>query len=348
MKFDIKLSKEERLKEVNEYFKYYTPYHEYIDEKFNVHPKQSDALSHDDKTCKELESIANYLLYSGESNNKKDVEYNFYTERQLKEKLNKDASYEEVIEGLYNNTDDVNTINFILENKNYKKAIEQKIFKSDMDIPVIKKYEDYKLMLLMKLNGLRNTNHDKALQRKIVKQIKSIKTDQIICKDAIKGTIYFKSPLHDSTCIDYDQFDFLEHKHVKQLLNCTNNNVMNDLGCLVSDINYILDKLNLNVEELQILNLSRHNKTQQQIADKANCTQPYVNKILTRIASKVVKYYFKMFEDWYYLVVSKGNYKVCLKCGEIKLATKSYFDKKNDNKDGFDHRCKVCVGNRGK
>lgn len=48
------------------------------------------------------------------------------------------------------------------------------------------------------------------------------------------------------------------------------------------------------------------------------------------------------FLDWYYLVVEKGSYKTCSRCGKIKLAHNKYFSKNSTSKDGFYSICKDC------
>ena len=48
------------------------------------------------------------------------------------------------------------------------------------------------------------------------------------------------------------------------------------------------------------------------------------------------------FLDWYYLVVEKGTYKKCSRCGKIKLAHNKYFSKNSTSKDGFYSICKDC------
>ena len=46
--------------------------------------------------------------------------------------------------------------------------------------------------------------------------------------------------------------------------------------------------------------------------------------------------------DWHYLVVEKGKYKKCSRCGQIKLAHNKYFSKNKTSKDGFYSICKKC------
>ena len=61
-------------------------------------------------------------------------------------------------------------------------------------------------------------------------------------------------------------------------------------------------------------------------------------KIPNLIASKAED----KFLDWYYLVMEKGTYKKCSRCGQIKLAHNKYFSKNSTSKDGFYSICKDC------
>lgn len=51
-------------------------------------------------------------------------------------------------------------------------------------------------------------------------------------------------------------------------------------------------------------------------------------------------------EEFYYMYISKGKYKKCSKCGEIKLVQR--FAKDGSRKDGYDPRCKKCKQNMDK
>lgn len=54
------------------------------------------------------------------------------------------------------------------------------------------------------------------------------------------------------------------------------------------------------------------------------------------------------FLDWYFLVVEKGKYKKCSRCGQIKLANNKNFSKNKTSKDGWYSICKHCRSKKGK
>jgi len=304
-----------------------------------------EKLSHDNNVCKALESMANYILFADDAEKVRKIEYNFYTPYQMRTKFGKENSKEipfsELVDKSYNGIVDDNVINFIVEQDyNYKKCKDQEIFKKDLNIPIIRDYEIYKKALHKK--SLEIPNKKNKVKRLLCKTMKEVKSDQIYCKDAIKGTVYFKAPLRDTKDIDYDQFDFLDFKHVKALLSCTNSNIITDLGCLVTDMNNILKKIHLKKEEKEVISLIRRNIVQEEIAYHLNCTHQNVKQIIGRICNRVIKMYFKVYEDWYYLNISKGKYKQCSICAEIKLLTNRNFSPDKRNKDGYYSYCKIC------
>ena len=52
--------------------------------------------------------------------------------------------------------------------------------------------------------------------------------------------------------------------------------------------------------------------------------------------------------DWYFLNQTKGKYKRCSRCGEIKLAHNKYFSKNKTSRDGFYSICKSCRNAKAK
>lgn len=77
------------------------------------------------------------------------------------------------------------------------------------------------------------------------------------------------------------------------------------------------------------------------LADKLDWEYNKTRKIFDRLCKDCHSAFIEMFEEeFYYMNIVHGNYKKCSKCGEIKLVQR--FDKKSDNKDGYDNRCKKC------
>jgi hypothetical protein len=314
-----------------------------------------DNLSSSNNVCKELEKMADYILFApdGERINKK-MKYNFYTEEDYNRKLKKEKSLIEQANNYVNEnnikdcTED-EAIDFLINSgKNYKKSIKQKITMKDLNDKELYCLRDYEKLLIWLKQQLHNENkkdakeHDSKRRFFYGNQIGEIKKEQKLCKDMIKRTIYFKQPLSDSTVIDYEQFDFFDKEHVMALLKINpRTDLTSDLACLTQDLNNLLKKCNLNTNELKVLDMWRiEDSTQESIASYLKITQQLVSAMLNRICWKVINQYEKEYEDWYYLNVVKGKYKKCRCCNEVKLTNK--FGKDERNKDSLKSYCREC------
>lgn len=380
-KLDYSLCQKERLdlaenilygenNSLNPYFE------EYFDNYYKVHAGQLDPLAEDDNVCQALDSIANYILYSPDSERiTKKTKYNFYTEQKLQEKINKEISIEEVVDTFKNNNKnfDSNIYNEVLDflvvkGHNNKRIVKQKIymndlcdhdfdqkiiFKNDGKINKNKKYTkqevenlilSYQSLIFLYqgiLQQLKLKGSPKYTQRIVGKKIKDLKEDQITAKDQIKGTIYFKKIIPDSDCVDYQMFDFKNKKHVMALLKCFPKPLTNEMGMLTFDLQNLINQCDLNEDELKTLTLYRDEDfTLDKIANEIGENRDNVRMKIEKIANRVIKKYNDQYIDWLYLNCLKGTYKTCPLCGEIKLVQQ--FGKDSTKKDGYHLYCKTC------
>lgn len=302
-------------------------------------------LSSDINVCREIEKMADYVLFSpdGERITKKTI-YNFYPKEIFEQKIRKEEKISAfgALEDEQRNED---VIDFLIrEGENYKKQIQQKItFKdlNDVALSVLKEYEKF----INKLRNMLSAKGDSlsfSEKKKLRQMISSLIDDEIHVKDKVKGTIYFKQVLKDSTVVDYNQFDFTNKNHVLALLKVPKRTDLNeDLACLIFDLESLIKNTNLTHLEKQVLKLWRlEDETQESIAVHLGVTQPYISKILNSIATKIGNQYTKEYIDWYYLEVEKGTYKKCSECGEVKLIAE--FNKDSKSRDGYKNICKTC------
>lgn len=331
-------------------------FEEFFSDWYNPHLTKDDCLSEDHNVFQELEKMANYILYApdGERITLK-TKYNFYTAPKFQERLSKDISIDDMVARAEENSEDDEDTNMydevidflIRQGNNYKVAIKQVITKEDLqdkELKVVKDYQDAIDHLRNKLQSLREANKDYPMQRRIMRALRELKHDQLIAKDQIKGTIYFKEVLPDSTVIDYDQFDFFDKEHVMALLKMPPvENLMTDVGCLIYDLNRLLEQCELTPADFRILELYRQeDMSLENIADKLGSTRQNIYIALEKICNKIIDAYEGVYEDWYYLNKVKGKYKRCNKCNKIKVANERNFSANSSSKDGFYSICRLC------
>lgn len=364
-KLDFSLTQHDRIKKAQEITNH-AYWNEYFDNYFKAELTQDDNLSDHINVCQVLNSIANYILFSpdGERINKK-VKYNFYTEKTFNEILCRESSIEskaeDAVSGLdhYDGDEAISNqysevINYLVrQTENYKKEIAQQIYAEDLSNEYLKSYHDAiwhcRLLCQKYTEEIKELNRQgksayKLVNKKkfLMKHMREMKLDQLICKDKLFGTIYFKQPLPDSCDTDYDQFDFFDESHVRALLMMKNTDLQTDVGCLVQDLKNLIKNITFDPLEREIIFLLKSDNTNIEIADILGIKRQYIDAKIQKIAKKIVQEYYIVYEDWYFLNICKGKYKQCSKCGQIKLATDTYFDVEQKGLYGLKSICKKC------
>lgn len=142
------------------------------------------------------------------------------------------------------------------------------------------------------------------------------------------------------------KFDLLlDYKRSWDLVNDTYvylNNYTEEVLCLYTWIDEVIKKCNLTDVQHEILCRYMNGHNEKDISITYCCSQQSICKTIDNICYKIHKCYLSTYEDWINLNLIKGTYKKCSKCGEIKLASKSYFSPDKRNYDGFHSFCKCC------
>jgi DNA-binding CsgD family transcriptional regulator len=307
---------------------------------------KEDYLSHEINVCKVIELISEYILFAPDAERiNKKTKYNFYSKDKFEDKISKDVLIDDITQqhnDIDSETEDI--IDFLIRiGSNYKKTIKQKIVVKD--IHDIEELSDYQFMvdyLSDELKKEKEKNKNSKNAKRLGKLIHDLRDDQLLCKDYKRGTIYFKQTLDDSTHVDYDMFDFTNNEHVISLLKFRpSSDFSEDLNCIVYDLQTLLKKVELNKLEKQVLKFWRvDDENQKTIAEQLGISHMKVNRTLNSIAKKIGIAYSEDYNDWYYLHVEKGAYKICSRCQETKLT--SEFGKDARNKDSLACQCKKC------
>lgn len=315
----------------------------------------TDAQYSESNVAKELSRLADYILAKDDKKNEERVEYKFYTDESLfKIECDQFNPYAEVNNGKV-------IMPFLQDvSKNYKKEKKQRIFSEDRKLPIVEDYNYAIENLRSKLSickllelkrdreGLTDRENEKLayLQKwkgAFIRQIGKLEEDMVITKDSVKGTIYFKAALPDEGETDWNEIDYENIQHVKALLQVRKKiDFTNDLACIVFDLDDAIENTNFTSRERKVLRLYRQGTTISDIAKELESDYWTIEDVVDNICGKIAYTFYKKEENWYYLNISKGKYKKCKICSNIKLATDTYYRKDNKGKLGVRAICKEC------
>lgn len=206
--------------------------------------------------------------------------------------------------------------------------------------------EEYSVADLMHKHNVCEEDFDKyntfnKRRRNLRRLCENIPSDAILTKDCVRGTIYFKSPLRDEGKAEWDLLDMFDKEHVKALIGVKRgNDLQDDLSCVVMDLKNLINETTLTDRQKEILELWQDDKSQTEIGDILGISNKTVYTTMDKIVNNIIKKYEEHYENWYYLNISRGQYKKCSKCGEIKLLQR--FNKNARRKDGHENFCNIC------
>ncbi|MGL5348289.1 MAG: hypothetical protein ACRDA3_13140 [Peptostreptococcaceae bacterium] len=314
---------------------------------------KSDALYSDSNISKELSKMADYILAKDDKKKEDRIDYKFYTD---------EALFKIECEQ-YNPHGDVNfnTIHFLQDpSRNYKKEKKQQIFAEDRKLPIIEDYNRTVEFLRSQLsmckilemkrdkeglseNENKRLNYLQKWKGAFIRQIGKMEEDMVMIKDSIKGTIYFKAPLADAGEVDWDEIEYNNPIHIKALLQVKKRVDFTDtLACIVFDLEDAIENTKFTSKERIILKMYRNGATVADIAKELDYDYWSVDDFVNSIVGKIINTFYKNEENWYYLNICRGKYKTCSRCGEVKLATDTYFRKDIKGKYGVRSICKCC------
>lgn len=302
-----------------------------------------------------LESMGTYLLAM--DNDEIKEQYKIYKkEEDFKAAL---AKEKRAIDRFGDNIslDKNNEFKILIPNGNYKLDPKPSISKKDLKkYPPLQDYQNYldylskviksdeekkKLIETLKTKGVTRYSNESKLWGFLVNAIGEVKKDMIKTKELLEQPIIWKQPLKDSGYKSYEELDMFDKSHVLELLRVHRSmeivDFQDDLNCILFDLSKLISECKFTDTQREVLNMYSRGMTQEKIANELNVTQQAVNQHLNSVVNKIINKYEEYYTDWYYLNVSKGKYKKCSKCGEIKLTQQ--FSK---NGDRLRSQCKQC------
>lgn len=322
----------------------------------NVHPNTNCQLWNESNVAIGLEKLADFILYEDE------VEQKIYERDELTKKIRKDGQFYmtkgEVLEVGENGE-------LILVHKksdNYKKAIKHKVKPSDSEkYPYLKGFDttisdcqwlldkEHKEEFYKKLKEINSKSSQHISEKKyksiLSNTIKSCRDNKLLYKLSVERPIIFKAPLKDSGCPTWDEFDFFDEEQVFALLNVHKEvDLQDDLYCILRDLDDLIERTPMTDRQREILYMYRfENMSVTEIGIELKITHQAISSALRSIVKILIKRYELEYSYWYYLNISKGEYKRCKKCGQVKLT--SEFAKESKGHLGVKSRCNCCRQN---
>lgn len=174
--------------------------------------------------------------------------------------------------------------------------------------------------------------------------IRDVKDYMIMCKLAYTNRVMIKPDKCKTSYNILERVDYLDPTHIRVMLSLGRMKLdpSKDISIIAYDINKKIKDMYSNGElsdrDMYIIEGLQYNVPYETLAKelkiKSNNMQIHVDKI----CNNIVKSFYNDHMDLYFLNKSKGRYKTCSKCGEIKLV--SQFDK--NGKKGLKSMCKKC------
>lgn len=315
---------------------------------YNPHINQTGFLSENTKMGKDLESLANYILYSKDSEASDDTVTDYRKKR--------------------NNTREAN-IDKLMKVRDFKRETNKSIFKVPK-IKVLKKdREEYKDLaqtgeVIERLSKMIKSGVDstgKEIHPTELRKLKWIRTDiqkdEVVMKSELKRYISFQSITKsemDSDALSYLRFDDIEivrillEDYVK-LKESSYEDTYGYLKIIIFAFEDLVEKTNFSKHMKDIFLWKVEGIAYDEIIQMLNkvhnvkMTKPRLSKITREtIPSMIVDTYKQQREDWVYTFAMKGKYKTCSECKTNHLATTKYFSPDKKATSGLYSVCKEC------
>jgi hypothetical protein len=305
----------------------------------------------DDWTPRELDKLANYLIYAIEKH-----ENEILTENRMVTINKRETSYQGLSEKLEGGEDSLH--NLMRSDKNMILTHKTSISTADLnEVPDLG-------ALRMNIERLETLLEDAqgAQKYRLKKMIIEMRKEQYTLRNLYRQPIYSSSSSaklgiqkNDDTLSDL-RFD--DPKHVFQILNNYSklkqhfwDKLNEDMRWALIDLENIIDKYIKDqyplYYDLLVMKADGYtnNQIQQEIEDKygRRHSHEYISSLwCNKIPYLIADGFKEDWLNWVYTYKMKGNYKTCSRCGQTKLAHTRYFTTNKTAQYGFYSICKEC------
>ena len=340
----------------------------YTSNYYNPHLKKSSFTSESLPVSKDLEAMADYLIYAKEKEErerKKSIAKEKERAEQKKEEY--DGEESDYISGQIlthykhnrNKQREINVGSSVviesLSGGSDKESVEYQVPK----IKVTKADREEFKELRETGNAIRNLNKmiktrktittNEVIPPEEIKKLKRIKIDiqkdEIAMKECLKKFFMFNSITRtekDHKALSYLRFDDVEiikviMQYRGELDECSREDTFGYLKLILMTFDEIVEKSDLEPYHKDIIKLRGRDATYQEIIDeiKNNYGVELTHSRLSRLNNKtipesLVDSYKKIKEDWVYTYIIKGKYKKCIQCHKIYIESPRNFPKRDE------------------
>jgi hypothetical protein len=324
----------------------------YYENYFKANIGQSEKTSEFDYVSKDLEKVADYLLYmDNKEQREKQKQDTLLNRRQTdnrkkKEVLTDNFTFVETSKKEFTKNTKVYGKIKVVE----KDRLEHKeLADTGRMIAILKE------KILLKKDSKGNSLSNEQL-KKLRWYLIEIGKDEVAIKEQLKKYITFKNIQPSIPFYDLKHFSFANVDHIKALIENyqslkenTDDKTNSDFKLLLYDFEKLIEGcidepilkkvFELKIEGKQqkdmikeIFNIFKIHISRQRIAQ-------ITNEIIPNL---IIQEYKQTYEDWIFFFMKKGVYKYCTSCKKNKLATTKYFHKDNKTKDNLYANCKLC------
>ena len=314
-----------------------------------------------------LETLADYLVLAMEKQERKEKK--ILTENRMATVNKRETSFEGLVSQFENGEDGI--YNLVTEDKNQIFQHKVEITEKDLEeIPFLKQIRE----AIETWERLLKTASGRDAYI-IKKAIIDLRKDQYIVKNAYRKPIVTTHASHATHWtplnyteeivdgeIKYSGVSLLDYKvcsavlcNYSKLKAAGEGNFMSDTWYFMEDFDRICGKalepypFYERLVEYKI-DAKQNNEIQNLLQEEFGIRHSveYISSLWrNKIPKLIADQAEEDFLDWWYLTQEKGNYKVCTRCGQRKLAHNRYFSKNKTSKDNFYSICKDCRNKKG-
>lgn len=173
--------------------------------------------------------------------------------------------------------------------------------------------------------------------------LSDVKDYMMSCKLAHTNRVMIKPNKCSTVKHVLELIDYFDPSHIRGMLMLGERKLdpSSDMAIVAFDINNKIKEMysmgELSDRDMYIIEGIRYNVSHETLGKELGVTADAISKTINRICDNIVKSFYNDHMDLYFLNNSKGKYRICTKCGNVKRISQF-----NKNGDRLRSNCKDC------